>query len=86
MARWGLRCSRIRAMERFVGTAATLPHGRILAADFKPTKVVYAILLPKGKQLTPDTLFPFSQATLAHAARILGTYGIDVDVVGIPAA
>ena len=28
----------------------------------------------------------FSQATLAHAARILGTYGIDVEVIGIPAA
>jgi hypothetical protein len=26
------------------------------------------------------------QATLAHAAKILGTYGIDVEVVGIPAA
>jgi uncharacterized protein (TIGR04141 family) len=73
-------------LERFVRTVAALPHGRSLAADFKPTKVVYAILLPKGKQLTPDTLFPFSQATLAHAARILGTYGIDVEVVGIPAA
>ena len=44
------------------------------------------LLLPKGKQLTPDTLYPFSQANLAHAARILGTYGIDVEVVGIPAA
>ena len=43
------------------------------ADDFTPRKVVYAILLESGKQLTPDTLFPFSQATLAHAARILGT-------------
>jgi len=73
-------------LERFIRTVATLPRGRSLTADFKPTKVVYAILLPKGKQLTPDTLFPFSQATLAHAARILGTYGIDVEVIGIPAA
>ena len=73
-------------LERFVSTVAALPHGRSLAADFKPTKVVYAILLPKGKQVTPDTLFPFSQATLAHAARILGTFGIDVEVAGIPAA
>src|SRR6266496_1095881 len=73
-------------LERFVRTVAALPRSRSLAADFKPTKVVYAILLPKGRQLSPDTLFPFSQATLAHAARILGTYGIDVEVVGIPAA
>lgn len=73
-------------LERFVRTVTELPCGRSLAADFKPTKVVYAILLPKGKQLTPGTMFPFSQATLAHAARILGTYGIEVEVVGIPAA
>ncbi len=72
--------------ERFVETVADLPRGRRLAVDFKPAKVVYAILMPKGRPLTPDTLFPFSQATLAHAARILGTYGIDVEVVGIPAA
>ena len=72
--------------ERFVGTVAALPHGRSLAVDFKPTKVVYAILMPKGRELTPDMLFPFSQATLAHAARILGTYGINVEVIGISAA
>jgi uncharacterized protein (TIGR04141 family) len=73
-------------LECFVRTVAELPRGRILVADFKPTTVVYAILLPEGKQLTSDTLFPFSQATLAHAARILGMYGIDVEVVGIGAA
>lgn len=72
-------------LERFVRTVAGLPHGRTLSADFKPTKVVFAILMENGKQLSPDTLFPFSQATLAHAARILGTYGIDVEVTGIPA-
>ena len=47
---------------------------------------MYAILMENGRQLTPDTLFPFSQATLAHAARILGTYGIEVEVSAIPAA
>jgi uncharacterized protein (TIGR04141 family) len=73
-------------LERFVSTVARLPGGRVLPADFKPKKVVYAILLENGKQLSPDTLFPFSQATLAHAARILGTYGIDVEIVGIQAA
>jgi uncharacterized protein (TIGR04141 family) len=72
--------------DSFVKTVAGLPHGRTLPADFRPRKVVYAILLENGKSLTPDTLFPFSQATLAHAARILGTYGIEVEVMGIPAA
>jgi uncharacterized protein (TIGR04141 family) len=71
--------------QRFIDTVAALPGGRILPADFKPGKVVYAILMDNGRQLTPDTLFPFSQATLAHAARILGNYGIDVEVAAIPA-
>lgn len=72
--------------ERFVATVGGLPNGRTLPPDFKPTKVIYAILMENGKRLTPDTLFPFSQATLAHAARILGTYGIAVETVGIPSA
>lgn len=42
--------------------------------------------MDNGKELSPDTLFPFSQVTLAHAAKILGTYGIEVEVLGIPAA
>jgi uncharacterized protein (TIGR04141 family) len=36
--------------------------------------------------LTPDTLFPFSQVTLAHAARTLHAYQVEVEVIGIPAA
>jgi uncharacterized protein (TIGR04141 family) len=65
-------------LQRFVSAVAALSHGRTLPSDFKPVKVVYAILMENGKQLTPDTLFSFSQATLAHAARILGTYSIGV--------
>lgn len=71
--------------ERFVETVKGLPHGRGLDLDFRPRKVIYAIMLESGKELTPETLFPFSQATLAHAARILGTLGIEVEVIGIPA-
>ena len=40
--------------------------------------------MKNGKDLTPDTLFPFSQVTLAHAAQSLGMYGIRVEVIGIP--
>jgi uncharacterized protein (TIGR04141 family) len=72
--------------EQFIESVASVPHGRPLPRDFKPVKVVYAILLENGKALTADTLFPFSQATLAHAARILNIYGIKVEVIGIPAA
>jgi uncharacterized protein (TIGR04141 family) len=71
--------------ERFVETVKGLPHSRVLPSDFKPARVVFAILLENGKHLTPRTLFPFSQATLAQAARILGMYGIMVEVIGISA-
>ncbi len=60
--------------------------GRDLPADFRPTKVVFAIMLGSGKELTVDTLFPFSMVTLAHAARVLRGYRIDVEVIGIPSA
>ena len=72
--------------EQFIESVAWVSHGRSLSCDFKPIKVVYAILLENGKGIHPDTLFPFSQATLAHAARILNTYGIQVEIIGIPAA
>jgi len=74
------------AREQFASAVAALPRGRVLPDDFRPRKVVYAILLENGKELSADTLFPFSQASLAHAARTLGMYDIDVEVIGIPAA
>jgi uncharacterized protein (TIGR04141 family) len=72
--------------EQFLKTVANRPNGRSLPYDFQPKKVVYAILLKDGQQLTPDTLFPFSQVTLAHAVRALHAYQVEVEVIGIPAA
>lgn len=57
--------------------------GRMLPEDFVPKKMVFAILLKDGAALTPDTLFPFSQVTLAHMAKTLAAQGIDVEVIGI---
>ena len=74
------------AREQFATAVAKLPNGRVLPASFRPQKVVYAILLKAGTPLAADTLFPFSQASLAHAARTLRMYHIDVEVIGIPAA
>lgn len=56
----------------------------VLPDDFMPRRVVFAILLKHGTVLTPDTLFPFSQVTLAQAARTLELWGVTVEVVGIP--
>jgi uncharacterized protein (TIGR04141 family) len=74
------------ARAQFAAAVAALSPGRVLDDAFRPRRVVYAILLENGKQLSADTLFPFSQASLAHAARTLAMYGIDVEVIGIPEA
>jgi uncharacterized protein (TIGR04141 family) len=58
--------------EQFARAVAALPGGRVIEDGWRPRKVVFAILLKKGQQFTPDTLVPFSQVTLAHAARSLG--------------
>jgi uncharacterized protein (TIGR04141 family) len=76
-----------QARERFAAKVRALPKGRNLPADFQPKKVVFAILLKNGADLTPDTLFPFSQVTLATTARELESrYQIAVEVIGIEAA
>ncbi|MEV8033857.1 DUF6119 family protein [Streptomyces sp. NPDC086182] len=58
--------------------------GFFLPADFVPRRVVFAIKLGNGATLTPETLFPFSQITLARTARALEQAGISVEVIGIP--
>jgi uncharacterized protein (TIGR04141 family) len=74
------------AREQFATEVRRLGKGKTLDPDFRPKKVVFAILMENGKELTADTLYPFSQVTLAHVARVLGTYDIEVEVIGIPAA
>lgn len=71
--------------REFAARVATAGRGRTVPEDFTPKKVVFGILLKDGQELTPDTLFPFSQATLAHTARILRSHQIDVEVIGITA-
>ena len=71
--------------REFAAKVAALGRGRTVAEDFTPKKVVYAILLREGQELTPASLFPFSQVTLAHAARVLRSHQIDIEVIGISA-
>ncbi|MDQ0776217.1 uncharacterized protein (TIGR04141 family) [Streptomyces aurantiacus] len=69
--------------ERFAEKVAEARDGRGLPKDFRPSKVVFAILLKDGTHLTADTLFPFSQVTLVQTARTLEAWGVQVEVVGI---
>jgi uncharacterized protein (TIGR04141 family) len=69
--------------ERFAAKVAELGRGRVVDRAFRPKKVIFAILLKKGRELTLDTLFPFSQVTLASTARILQSHQIEVEAIGI---
>ncbi|MEO3751835.1 DUF6119 family protein [Streptomyces sp. B6B3] len=68
------------AREGFAHKAAAVP------VDYRPKKVVFAILLKSRANLTPNTLYPFSQITLVHTARTLESWGVSVEVIGIPRA
>ena len=81
-----LRYGPHEARAQFAAEVRRLGKGKVLDLDFRPKKVVFAILMEKGGKLTEDSLYPFSQVTLAHVARVLGTYGIDVEVIGVPAS
>jgi uncharacterized protein (TIGR04141 family) len=69
--------------RQFATKVAEFGQGRVIDAAFQPKKVVFAILLKKGQPLTPETLFPFSQVTLATTARVLQSHRIDVELIGI---
>lgn len=69
----------------FAAKVRAAGRGRTVPEDFTPKKIVFGILLRDGHELTPDTLFPFSQVTLAHTARILHSHQIEVEVIGITA-
>jgi uncharacterized protein (TIGR04141 family) len=60
---------------------------RMLPPGTLPKKVIFAILLKKGTLLKPDTLFPFAQVALVNMALTLrSAYGVETEVIGIPAS
>ena len=73
------------ARREFSALVRTYGKGRHVPEDFTPKKVVFAILLKDGAPLTPATLFPFSQVTLACTEKSLREDQIPVEVIGIPA-
>ncbi len=74
------------ARAEFTAKVLGHPKGRNLPADFIPKKVIFGILLKDGEPITVDTLFPFSQVTLAHTATELQTrHQVTVEVIGIGA-
>ncbi|MFM9695488.1 TIGR04141 family sporadically distributed protein [Streptomyces europaeiscabiei] len=69
----------------FTAKVARLSGGaRLLPTDYTPKRIVLAMLLKKRESLTPDSVFGFSQITIAQTSKALATRGVTVEVVGIP--
>ncbi|MEV8312760.1 TIGR04141 family sporadically distributed protein [Streptomyces sp. NPDC059900] len=73
------------AADRFAQKVVVARPDQALPEGFRPSKVVFAILLKNGTGLTADTLFPFSQVTLVQTAKMLEAWGVAVEVIGIQA-
>jgi uncharacterized protein (TIGR04141 family) len=57
---------------------------RHVSSGARPEKVIFGIHLKNGRELTPDTLFPFAQIALINMAVTL-RQDVEVEVIGIPA-
>ncbi|QYX76980.1 TIGR04141 family sporadically distributed protein [Streptomyces akebiae] len=69
----------------FTAKVAGLSGGaRLLPNDYTPKRIVLAMLLKKRENLTPDSVFGFSQITIAQTSKALAARGVTVEVVGIP--
>ncbi|MFJ8080056.1 TIGR04141 family sporadically distributed protein [Streptomyces sp. NPDC096205] len=75
--------ARVRA--DFTAKVARLSGGAFrLPVDYTPKRIVLAMLLKNREGLTPDSVFGFSQITIAQTAKALAARGVTVEVVGIP--
>lgn len=75
--------ARVRA--EFTAKVARLSAGKcLLPDDFTPKRIVLAMLLKNREHLTPESIFGFSQITIAQTAKTLAARGVTVEVVGIP--
>ncbi|WP_157254918.1 DUF6119 family protein [Nonomuraea typhae] len=71
------------ALAGFRKKVAQAPGGWALPDNYQPKKVVLAIMLKDGTELTADTLFPFAQVALLHTAKVLQSWGVSIQVVGV---
>ncbi|MFB6836700.1 TIGR04141 family sporadically distributed protein [Streptomyces sp. NPDC056361] len=74
-----------QARAQFTAKVARLSKGKLaLPADFTPKRIILAMLLKNRDSLTPESIFGFSQITIAQTAKVLAARGVTIEVVGIP--
>jgi uncharacterized protein (TIGR04141 family) len=69
--------------SEFLRQVANRAPGHRLLSDFGTLKVVLAILLKDGKEITVDSLFAFAQVSLLQSARRLRAMNAEVEVCAI---
>ena len=67
----------------FLRQVAKRAPGHRLLGDFGTLRVVLAILLKDGKEITIDSLFAFAQVSLLQSARRLRAMNAEVEVIAI---
>ncbi|RPE44393.1 uncharacterized protein (TIGR04141 family) [Streptomyces sp. Ag109_O5-1] len=71
----------------FTTKVARLSGGEILLPDhFTPKRIVLGVLLKNRENLTAESVFGFSQITIAQTAKALAARGVTVEVIGISSA
>ncbi|MFE8013076.1 TIGR04141 family sporadically distributed protein [Streptomyces antibioticus] len=69
----------------FTAMVARLSRGALrLPDDYTPKRIVLAMLLKRRESLTSDSVFGFSQITIAQTSKALAARGVTVEVAGIP--
>ncbi|MEU2117111.1 TIGR04141 family sporadically distributed protein [Streptomyces sp. NPDC016459] len=69
----------------FTAKVARLSGGKyLLPKDFTPKRIILAMLLKNREHLSPESIFGFSQITIAQTAKALAARGVTVEVIGIP--
>ncbi|MFZ3493978.1 TIGR04141 family sporadically distributed protein [Streptomyces sp. 5.8] len=69
----------------FTAKAARLSGGScMLPENFTPKRIILAMLLKNRENLTAESVFGFSQITIAQTAKALAARGVSVEVIGIP--
>ncbi|MET9100697.1 TIGR04141 family sporadically distributed protein [Streptomyces antibioticus] len=69
----------------FTAMVTRLSRGTLrLPDDYTPKRIVLAMLLKRRESLTPDSVFGFSQITIAQTSKALAARGVTVEVAGIP--
>ncbi|MGX1762424.1 DUF6119 family protein [Streptomyces lydicus] len=75
--------SDLEVRRKFLAQVAAHTPGHRLLDDFGTVRVVFAILLKEGQDITVDSLFAFAQVSLLQSVRRLRAMNAEVEIVAV---